>query len=149
MLGRAGRPDYHDRGIVWLLVEPNGVYHASHEMTEDEVAFRLLNDETEDVDVAYTPETAAEETLANLAVAGRGAKRLNDRMVGRIDTTQALGVLIEAGLIDGPEPTQTGRVVTEHFLSLAQARLLRNLIKQRVSPPALVAAIDTRDEDED
>ncbi|TKX76247.1 DEAD/DEAH box helicase, partial [Halorubrum sp. SD626R] len=25
MLGRAGRPDYHDRGRVYLLVEPDGI----------------------------------------------------------------------------------------------------------------------------
>ena len=42
MLGRAGRPDYHDKGKVYMLVEPDCSYHNSMEMTEDEVAFKLL-----------------------------------------------------------------------------------------------------------
>lgn len=33
MLGRAGRPDYHDRGTVYLLVEPDCSYHSSMEGT--------------------------------------------------------------------------------------------------------------------
>ncbi|MFW6153418.1 MAG: DEAD/DEAH box helicase, partial [Halobacteriota archaeon] len=87
MLGRAGRPDYHDRGVVYMLVEPDGVYHASMEETEDEVAFRLLKGEMEPVSMRYGEVAAIEETLANLVVAGRSAKALNDRMVGELDTT--------------------------------------------------------------
>ncbi|NIX19683.1 MAG: DEAD/DEAH box helicase, partial [Actinobacteria bacterium] len=64
MLGRAGRPDYHDRGVVWLLVEPDGVYHGGMERTEDEVAFALLKGEMEPVAADYDEDAQVEETLA-------------------------------------------------------------------------------------
>jgi len=53
MLGRAGRPDYHDTGTVYVLVEPDTVYHNSMEMSEDEVAFKLLKGEMESVMTHY------------------------------------------------------------------------------------------------
>ena len=128
MLGRAGRPDYHDEGTVYLLVEPDGVYHNSQEMTEDEVAFKLLKGEMEPVLTRYDEAAAVEETLANIAVAGAGAKRLNERMVGEVPTKHALGKLLEYEFVDGLEPTPLGNAVTRHFLSPGDAfRLLEGI----------------------
>jgi superfamily II helicase len=62
-LGRAGRPDYHDKGTVYLLVEPDRSYHDSTEMTEDEAAFKLPTGEMED-GVTRNDETAAARVVA-------------------------------------------------------------------------------------
>lgn len=117
MLGRAGRPDYHDRGVVYLLVEPEGRYHSGMDRSEDEVAFDLLTGEMESVRARYTGAAAIEETLANVVVAGRKAKVLNDRMIGDLDTRWAVGKLLSYDFIDGLEPTPLGRAVAAHFLS--------------------------------
>lgn len=148
MLGRAGRPDYHDRGVVWMLVEPDGRYHGSMDRSEDEVAFQLLKGEMEDVTARYDQAAQVEETLANLSVAGRSAKRLNDRMLGEIDTKHALGALLEYGFIDGFEPTPRGRVVTEQFLSPREAHTILDGLRAGLAPFELAAQIELLDQDE-
>ncbi|MFW5918091.1 MAG: DEAD/DEAH box helicase, partial [Haloferacaceae archaeon] len=142
MLGRAGRPDYHDKGTVYLLVEPDGVYHNSQEMTEDEVAFKLLKGEMEPVLNRYDESAAVEETLANIVVAGSAAKRLNDRMLGEVPTKHALGKLLEYEFIDGFEPTPLGRAVTRHFLSPDRAFLLLDGIRKGNDPFDIVADVE-------
>ncbi len=146
MLGRAGRPDYHDKGTVYLLVEPDGSYHYGQERTEDEVAFTLLEGEPEPVRMQYDEEAAIEETLANVTVAGAAAKRLNDRMVGDVPTKYALGKLLEYDFIDGVEPTPLGRVVTRHFLSPSDAFSLLQGIRRDESPSQLVARLALEEE---
>lgn len=145
MLGRAGRPDYHDTGTVWLLVEPNGQYHANMERTEDEVAFSLLNDEMDPVTVAYTAEVEAEETLANIQVAGRDANSLNEMMLGDIDTVRAIGNLLDDEFVSGPAPTPVGSVVTKHFLSPHEANTILDCLEAGNDPLDIVCAIDRLD----
>ena len=142
MLGRAGRPDYHDRGVVYLLVEPDCTYHNSMEMTEDEVAFTLLKGEMEDVVTAYDESAAAEETLANLVVAGKRAKSLNDRMLGDVPTKHAIGKLLEWNFIDGFEPTPLGRAVCTHFLAPDDAFRILDGIRSGVDPYGIVAEME-------
>ena len=147
MLGRAGRPDYHDRGKVWLLVEPEGVYHGSMERTEDEVGFSLLKGEMEPVTSRYPEAQQVAETLANVTVAGSATKRLNDRMLGEIDTRHAVGKLLEYEFIDGLDPTDVGRVVTTHFLSPTQAFTLLDGIRSGRSAFDLVADVELMEEE--
>ena len=147
MLGRAGRPDYHDRGKVYVLVEPDCAYHNSMEMTEDEVAFKLLKGEMEDVVTKYDEDGAVEETLANVAVGGTDAKRLNDRMLGEIPTKHALGKLLEFDFIDGFEPTPIGRVVCTHFLTPGDAFTILDGIRKDAHPYEIVADIELKDAD--
>lgn len=145
MLGRAGRPDYHDEGKVYVLVEPDCSYHNSMEMTEDEVAFALLKGEMESVMTHYDEAAAVEETLANVTVGGRAAKRLNDRMLGDVPTKHAIGKLLEYEFIDGFEPTPLGQVVTEHFLSPNDAFALLDAIRKDAQPYDLIAEMEQRD----
>ncbi|MBX0286855.1 DEAD/DEAH box helicase [Haloarcula salinisoli] len=146
MLGRAGRPDYHDKGTVYVLVEPDCTYHNSMEMTEDEVAFKLLKGEMEPVITRYDEGAAVEETLANVTVAGKQAKRLNDRMVGEVPTKHALGKLLEYEFIDGLEPTPLGRAVTRHFLAPDESFQLLDGIRKGRDPYDIVAEMELRDE---
>ena len=146
MLGRAGRPDYHDKGTVYVLVEPDCTYHNSMEMTEDEVAFKLLKGEMEPVITRYDEGAAVEETLANVTVAGKQAKRLNDRMVGEVPTKHALGKLLEYDFIDGLEPTPLGRAVTRHFLAPDESFQLLDGIRKGRDPYDIVAEMELRDE---
>ncbi len=147
MLGRAGRPDYHDEGTVYVLVEPDCAYHRSMEGTEDEIAFSLLKGEMEPVVTRYDEDGAVEETLANVVVGGRDAKRLNDRMIGDVPTKHAVGKLLQYGFIDGLDPTPLGRVVTEHFLTPGEAFALVDGIRKDAHPYDLVADIEFRDEE--
>ena len=147
MLGRAGRPDYHDEGTVYLLVEPDGSYHGSQEMTEDEGAFKLLKGEMESVVTTYDESSAIEETLANLVVAGAETKRLNDRMVGELPTKFALGKLLEYEFIEGLDATPLGYAVCRHFLAPDEAFVMLDGIRKGRHPYDIVAALELDDEE--
>jgi helicase len=147
MLGRAGRPDYHDRGTVYVLVEPDGHYHNSMEESEDEVAFKLLKGEMEPVHTIYDESAAVEETLANITVGGKAAKQLNDRMIGEVPTKHALGKLIEFQFIDGFAPTDLGRVITTHFLAPDEAFKILDGIRKGDHPYEVVAELELHGED--
>ncbi|MDG5778801.1 DEAD/DEAH box helicase [Haloarculaceae archaeon H-GB2-1] len=146
MLGRAGRPDYHDKGTVYMLVEPDCAYHNSMDMTEDEVAFKLLKGEMEHVITRYDESAAVEETLANVTVGGKAAKRLNDRMIGEVPTKHAIGKLLEYEFIDGLAPTDLGRAITRHFLSPDEAFLMLDGIRKGHGPDEIVADMELREE---
>ena len=147
MLGRAGRPDYHDRGVVYLLVEPDGVYHSSSSRTEDEVAFGLLKGEMEPVTARIDEEMAVAETLANVAVGGARAKTLNDRMIARMSTERAVGRLLEYGFINGLSPTPLGRAVTRHFLSPTAAFVILDGVREGTDPIGILADLELFDEE--
>ncbi|WP_435334583.1 DEAD/DEAH box helicase [Haloarchaeobius sp. TZWWS8] len=147
MLGRAGRPDYHDRGTVYMLVEPDCTYHNSMEMSEDEVAFKLLKGEMEPVMTRYDEDAAIEETLANITVAGKRAKKLNDRMLGQVPTKHAIGKLLEYGFIDGFAPTDLGRVVCTHFLTPGDSFTILDGIRKEKHPYEVVADIELKDQE--
>jgi helicase len=147
MLGRAGRPDYHDRGVVYVLVEPDGSYHSSMEGSEDETAFRLLKGEMEPVAMRYDETSSVEEVLANITVAGGGAKALTERMVGDVPMKHAVGKLLDYGFIDGLEPTPLGRAVTRHFLDPGAAFTMLDGIRKGDDPYDTVADIELRDEE--
>lgn len=147
MLGRAGRPDYHDRGVVYLLVEPDGVYHGSMERTEDEVAFTLLKGEMEDVRARHGLAGDVSETLANVVVGGAAAKRLNDRMVGDVDTTRAVAKLLDYGFIDGLEATPLGRAVTRHFLAPTDAFQILDGVRHGRDPFDIVADLELAEDE--
>lgn len=147
MLGRAGRPDYHDRGVVYLLVEPGCRYHSTLDMTEEEVAFKLLKGEMEPVVARYDGAAAVEETLANVTVGGTAVKRINDRMIGDVPTKRALANLIDYGFIEGFEPTPLGRAVTTHFLSPAEAFRMLDRIRRDDHPYDIVADIELADDE--
>ncbi|MCF2166403.1 DEAD/DEAH box helicase [Halobacterium salinarum] len=148
MLGRAGRPDYHDRGKVYVLVEPDASYHSSMEGTEEEIAFTLLKGDMENVVTHYDEDAAVEETLANVTVGGTAAKRLNDRMVGDIPTKHALGKLLEYEFIDGLEPTDRGRAVTTHFLDPDSAFRILDGVRKGHAPGRIIATLELREDDQ-
>ncbi len=145
MLGRAGRPDYHDRGVVYVLAEPDAVYHSSMERAEDEVALDLLKGETEDVVVDYTQEAAHEQTLANVAYAGKRHRQVTDSLLGEFDIDTALEDLRDAALVRGDEITRLGYVAATRFLSLEQAETVIDSVERGDHPLDTVAELELLD----
>ena len=142
MLGRAGRPDYHDRGVVYVLAEPDAVYHNSMERTEDEVALDLLKGETEDVVVDYTQEAGHEQALANVAFAGEDHRRVTESLLGEFDVDTALGDLRDAALVRDDEITRLGHVAASRFLSLEEAKTVIEGVESGEDPLGTVAELE-------
>lgn len=149
MLGRAGRPDYHDLGKVVLLADPESRFGKGD--SEDEVAFRLLNGELSHFGVDYGDDELLEETLSNIVV----AHALSDiRKIGGLllcdgDLSYLLGKLQEYGFIEkrGPgfSPTKLGSIVASHFLSVEQTFLIKNAILEGREPLEIVTELGTID----
>ncbi|HEX7515155.1 MAG TPA: DUF5814 domain-containing protein [archaeon] len=131
MLGRAGRPDYHDVGKVVLLAEPDKKFRGPE--TEDQVALKLLSSSVEDVEIAYDDDQQAEQTLANLTF-GQPVK-----MLVPYDTKVALGRLKRLGFVsDEGRATNLGYVVSGDFLTIDQAVHIVESVKKGQSPLDIV-----------
>ncbi|MCX9013677.1 MAG: DUF5814 domain-containing protein [Candidatus Methanoperedens sp.] len=149
MLGRAGRPDYHDRGIVYLLAEPDKRFGKGE--SEDEIAFRLLRGEFEHFGVDYEEDEQLEEMLSNTVVARTlpDIRKLNKLLLGGGDTGYLLGKLVEYGFIHktggGYAPTELGWIAASHFLSVEQTFLIKKAVLKNRAPINIVTDLDTLD----
>jgi helicase len=138
MLGRAGRPTYHDLGRVYLIIEPEGRYHGTMERTEDAVAFELLAGEMGAAVPQPDRAQAAAQVLANMVVGGADAQRITQQMVADIEVRDAVADLLRWGMIDGATPTALGATTTAHFLTPQRALRLRDAATAGVSPAQLL-----------
>lgn len=64
MLGRAGRPSYHDRGIVYLIPEIGSKFDTE---SEEAMAITLLESDVENVNIDYNQESFLEQLLADIS----------------------------------------------------------------------------------
>lgn len=126
MLGRAGRLGKHDRGRVYIIVQPERKYHAGQDGYEDEVAVKLLNGIIEDVEPFADKETSAEQILATICSTGlvdlKSVARTYMRMLSMsVPPSEALKHLVKTHMIrvkDGEaHPTELGKATSLSFLS--------------------------------
>jgi helicase len=147
MLGRAGRPDYHDVGKVVLLADPEKKFGKG--VTEDEIAFGLLRGTLEHFGVDYGDDELLEETLSNIIVARTQdeIKMLNGLLLGEGDLRHLLGKLREYGFVEktnaGYSPTALGRIVASHFLSVEQTFLIKSAVLKGCNPIDIVTELGT------
>lgn len=132
MLGRAGRPGYHDKGLVYILAEPGRRFSSARGQTEDEVALALLHGEMEDVAPEYSEQQQLEEVLANAATARsrQDLEALHSLTLGLDDLDASLRALARAGLVSGIEPTPLGRAAVAHFLSPEQVCIIADGLRK-------------------
>lgn len=144
MLGRAGRPGYHDRGVVYLLPEPGKKYQGGKSESEDEVALRLLRGAMEDVLPEYGEEEQQEEVLANAVVAGSKEDliRLHSLTIGLDDLRSSLSALEDAHLVKGIVPTRMGRAAAAHFLTPGEVVVIRRGLAEDEEPLEVAVDLD-------
>lgn len=150
MSGRAGRPDFHDLGRVFILAEPGATYSRERSITEEEVAINLLRGEMEEVEPAYGIEESSEELVAN-AVVCRGdehaTKEMEQRMVGT--TEPVLSALVEKKLVrrtkNHLEISPLARVMAEHFFGMERLDELQQLLRNRKNPIDIIAELECRE----
>ena len=152
MMGRAGRPDFHDMGKVVVLAEPGATYSRESKLTEEEVAINLLKGEMEEVSPVYDDEESSEELLAN-AVVCRGdpanLERICRSMVGEM--IDILPVLKERKFIEVKGGkiilSPGGRIMAEHFIGINTFDRIMSLVKVMDDPRDILAEIDCYDPD--
>ncbi len=132
MLGRAGRPLYHEKGRVYLVVEPGRKYSAGMESSEDEVAFKLLTAPIEPVLVEWSDELEGDNVLAHSCVFNR-LDIIEEVQAKCLGANQSAGKVLEKledfGFVrlKGPivEVTPYGRAVSMSFLLPKEAEFIR------------------------
>jgi len=145
MLGRAGRPGYHDKGLVYILAEPGRRFSSKRSESEDEMALALLNGQMEDVAPEFEESQQQEEVLAN-AVAARSRvelEKLHDLTVGLDDLNSSLASLEKAGLVKGIVPTRLGEAAAAHFLAPEQVATIVKLLGKGKSPLEVAVALES------
>ena len=145
MLGRAGRPGYHDKGLVYILAEPGRRFSSGRSESEDEMALALLNGRMEDVAPEFSEAQQQEEVLAN-AVAARSRaelERLHALTVGLDDLNSSLASLEKAGLVKGIVPTRLGEAAAAHFLAPEQVAIIVRLLGKGRSPLEVAVELES------
>ncbi|MBE6487132.1 MAG: DEAD/DEAH box helicase [Methanosphaera stadtmanae] len=67
MLGRAGRPSFHDKGLVYLLpITGNYMFHK----LEENVAYDLLESKVDNIHVIYRSSDVYEQVLSDISTVG-------------------------------------------------------------------------------
>lgn len=113
MLGRAGRPSYHDRGIVYILAEIGMNFNGE---TEESKAVELLEGNLDPVDVDYTDEDVLEHVLADITSGSvKKPQDLTNDASWPIDSKEAVQILEKHGLLKKFKPTEYGFAVSKSF----------------------------------
>lgn len=138
MLGRAGRLGKHDRGKVYILVQPERKYHSGQDKTEDQIAVDLLNGVVEDVEPFADKETSAEQILATICSSGltdlKDVARAYKKMLSMsVPPSEALKHLVRTHMVrvkDGKiHPTELGTATSLSFLSPSKGLEVLKLTK--------------------
>ena len=133
MLGRAGRPSYHDRGVVYLLPEIGNEFDGE---SEESMALQLLESSSEDVYIDYDEESSYEQVLADIS-----SKTVNSQnelemyyknIEVPIDLKTCVKELEDLNLIDlAFNITDYGKAVSMSFLSIPKAEYIREKLKSQ------------------
>jgi len=130
MVGRAGRPSYHDIGKIYLIPE---VGRKFDEETEDFMALNLLESDVDPIFVDYSENDVVEQFLADIS-SGR-AKQFQDieNAYKNLDLPmsfdEAFDILIDYGLVEETNgcifTTSYGKAVSVSFLNYKEAQYIR------------------------
>lgn len=135
MIGRAGRPSYHDRGVVYLLPEIGNSFEGE---SEEAMALNLLESDCEDVYIEYDEESSYEQILADISSKSiKNTQQLSDfykNIEIPVSLKITLNELENLGLITiNPElkATKYGRAVSMSFLSIEDAEFIKNSLESK------------------
>ena len=140
MSGRAGRPDYHDRGIVVLMPVPGKSYSSAQSDTEEEVAIKLLQGEMLSAGVEYGEAEQLEEVLASVAVTSsiQDLRNIHSLMFGSFDLDKQVSRLQSYRFLEKKGNkvalTRFGKIISAHFLPVSKAFLIRDAVIEENSP---------------
>ena len=150
MQGRAGRPDYHDRGMVVLIAEPDK--QIQHGESEDHVAFRLLRGEVPPITVESDEDSGLEQVLASCALWDDKhiLESVESLRLGGGDVDYLIHRLhdLECVKINNNKIwlTKMGRIMITHFLSLQQMSTIKDGICSGLEPVDILVSLEVFDQ---
>ena len=149
MLGRAGRPSYHDMGKVYLIPEIGRTFD---DQAEDMRAVELLESDVESINVHYSEDDVVEQFLADIC-AGRirnidDLKDAYEKEDIPLNFDEAYNIVLDQGLVternDSILPTKYGRAVSVSFLNYHDANYIKKKIrsKKKLQPLDVAVSLD-------
>ncbi len=130
MVGRAGRPSYHDTGKIYLIPE---VGRKFDEETEDFMAINLLESDVDPIFVDYSENDVIEQFLADIS--SGHAKSFDDltKAYKNLDLPlsfdEAFNILLDYGLVEERNKviyaTPFGKAVSVSFLNYKDAQYIK------------------------
>ncbi|MHA1866180.1 MAG: DUF5814 domain-containing protein [Candidatus Heimdallarchaeaceae archaeon] len=141
MLGRAGRFGFHDKGKVYLLVEPGRKIYSRQDLTEEQIAFKLLTQPIEPVEPVLDTIEEQEEVLAIINAVSKVKIDSRDKMIfsnllGRTNKlSDIVKNLVKMEMLEFKDktiyPTKLGKATSLSFLAPPFALRLVQEIKRR------------------
>ena len=136
MLGRAGRPSYHDRGIVYLLPEVGNDFQGD---SEESMALDLLESNSDDVYIEYDEESAYEQILADISSTSIQSTNELNSFYKNIDVPISIKIAVDEmddlelinRVANRLEVTRYGRATSVSFLSIPEAEFLKSTLNDR------------------
>jgi len=136
MLGRAGRPSYHDRGVVYLLPE---IANKFDNESEEAVAISLLESDVDNINVEYNEADILEQLLADIS--SKSLKNIHEiedfykKIKIPIDIDKVIDEIYDKKLItidknhkNNVKPTKYGKAVSMSFLAIDDAEFIKKSI---------------------
>ena len=149
MQGRAGRPDYHDVGVVVVMAEPDK--RLGQGESEEQVAFRLLRGEMGPISLQEDEDSGLEQVLVSAAIFDniQKLKTVESLRLGGGNVDHMLKKLHDTGYLDISNqkihPTKLGRIMTEHFLNHEQVSIMKEGIISGVEPEDIITNLEVFD----
>ena len=136
MLGRAGRPSYHDRGIVYLLPEVGNDFQGE---SEEAMALDLLESNSDDVYIEYDEESAYEQILADISSTSIQSTNELNKFYKNIDVPISIKIAVDemedldliSRMANRLEVTKYGRATSVSFLSIPDAEFIKTTLNDR------------------
>ncbi len=142
MLGRAGRLKKHELGRAYLLVQPEKIYNPRMEITEENIAIKLLNGKIKDFELEPNEDRSLTELLALISSFNEGIRQetidrfYNYLINGDYKIDILIKKLLEKKLILREnntfiKPTELGQAIAKSFLNIEKAIDIIDVIKNK------------------
>lgn len=146
MLGRAGRPSYHDRGVVYLLPE---IGLSFDDENEELMALELLESDVDPVHVQYSEEDTLEQILADICSGSISStselSSIYNGMNIPVDPLNGLSTIESYGFVfedhGDIRPTDYGKAVSRSFLQSEEAEYIKRHLKKKSKKGPLEIAL--------
>jgi helicase len=149
MQGRAGRPDYHDLGVVVVMAEPDK--RLGQGESEEQVAFRLLRGEMGPISLQEDEDSGLEQVLASTAILDdiQKLKNVESLRLGGGNVDQMLQKLHDMDYVNISNQkihiTDLGRIMTGHFLNHEQVSIMKEGVISGVEPEDIIIKLEVFD----
>jgi len=150
MLGRAGRLKKHEKGIVYLLVQPEKVYSPKMKDSEENVAIKLLNGKIKDFELIPDQDKSISELLAFISMINDWVTKnaiftfYSYLINNNYDLDESIKKLLSLKLIRVKEDlsfkaTRLGRSIAKSFLSIEICFEIIDNMKNNLKNPINIA----------